>query len=101
MPYSVIGNPRNQCSLVARFKREASFEDDLPAPALVIPEPYPGDVAVLLFSGGTTGLPKAVEHTHERLVIAVRCMEYNWPTPSGGEVWLPIAPVTHIYGFLQ
>src|SRR5215213_8509139 len=34
----------------------------------------PSDVAALLFSGGTTGVPKAVEHTHERLVTATRCM---------------------------
>jgi long-chain acyl-CoA synthetase len=34
-------------------------------------------------------------------VIATRCMEYNWPTRTSGEVWLPIAPFTHIYGFLQ
>jgi long-chain acyl-CoA synthetase len=61
----------------------------------------PHDVGALMFSGGTTGLPKAVEHTHGRLVIAVRCVEYNWPTRMSGEVWLPIAPFTHIYGFLQ
>jgi long-chain acyl-CoA synthetase len=63
--------------------------------------PAPDDVGALLFSGGTTGLPKAVEHTHGRLVIAVRCLEYNWPTRMSDEVWLPIAPFTHIYGFLQ
>jgi long-chain acyl-CoA synthetase len=28
-------------------------------------------------------------------------MEYCWPTRTSGEVWLPIAPFTHIYGFLQ
>ncbi len=61
----------------------------------------PSDVAALLFSGGTTGLPKAVEHTHGRLVVATRCLEYNWPTRASGEVWLPVAPFTHIYGFLQ
>lgn len=64
-------------------------------------ESDPKDVGAILFSGGTTGVPKAVEHTHERLVIAVRCVEYNWPTRACGEVWLPIAPFTHIYGFLQ
>jgi long-chain acyl-CoA synthetase len=64
-------------------------------------EAVPDDVAALPFSGGTTGLPKAVEHTHARLVTAVRCVEYNWPTRTEGEVWLPVAPFTHIYGFLQ
>ena len=61
----------------------------------------PEDPGALLFSGGTTGLPKAVEHTHGRLVAAVRGMESIWPTRGGGEVFLPIAPFTHIYGFLQ
>ena len=55
-------------------------------------EPVPADVAALLFSGGTTGTPKAVEHTHERLVVATRCMEYSWPTRAAGEVWLPLRP---------
>jgi long-chain acyl-CoA synthetase len=61
----------------------------------------PADPAALLFSGGTTGLPKAVEHTHGRLVAAVRCIEYIWPTRSDREVFLSIAPFSHIYGFLQ
>jgi len=65
------------------------------------PEPRPGDIGALMFSGGTTGVPKAVEHTHERLMIAVACVEWKWPTRTHGEVWLPIAPFPHIYGFLQ
>jgi long-chain acyl-CoA synthetase len=61
----------------------------------------PADSAVLLFSGGTTGLPKIVEHTHGRLATAVHCIEYMWPMRSDGEIFLPVAPFTHIYGFLQ
>jgi long-chain acyl-CoA synthetase len=61
----------------------------------------PADSAALLFSGGTTGLPKAVEHTHGRLATAVHCIEYMWPMRRDGEVFLPVAPFTHIYGFLQ
>ena len=61
----------------------------------------PTDPAALLFSGGTTGFPKAVEHTHGRLATAVRCIQHMWPTRAGEEVFLPIAPFTHIYGFLQ
>jgi long-chain acyl-CoA synthetase len=58
------------------------------------------DIGALLFSGGTTGLPKVVEHTHGRLVTAVCGMEHIWPTRTDGEVFLPIAPFTHVYGFL-
>jgi long-chain acyl-CoA synthetase len=61
----------------------------------------PADPAALFFSGGTTGLPKAVEHSHGRLVTAVRCVEYMWPTRTDGEVFLPVAPFSHIYGFVQ
>ena len=61
----------------------------------------PADPAALLFSGGTTGLPKTIEHTHGRLVTAVRCAEYIWPTRTDGEVFLPIAPFSHVYGFVQ
>ncbi len=74
----------------------AESEGPLERPAV-----RPDNIGALLFSGGTTGVPKAVVHTHARLVIAVRCVEYNWPTRMSGEVWLPIAPFTHIFGFLQ
>jgi len=59
----------------------------------------PADLGALLFSGGTTGLPKAVEHPHGGLVEAVRGIESIWPLRIDGEVFLPIAPFTHIYGF--
>src|SRR5258708_23826820 len=59
----------------------------------------PSDSAALLFSGGTTGLPKIVEHTHGRLATGVHCIEHAWPMRGEGEVFLPIAPFTHIYGF--
>jgi long-chain acyl-CoA synthetase len=59
----------------------------------------PADPGALLFSGGTTGLPKVVEHTHGRLVAAVSHTEYMWPTHIDADVFLPIAPFTHIYGF--
>ena len=61
----------------------------------------PADPGALLFTGGTTGRPKAVQHTHGRLVVAVRYYEYVWPTRNDGEVFLPIAPFTHIYGFME
>jgi long-chain acyl-CoA synthetase len=64
-------------------------------------QPEPEEVGALLFSGGTTGLSKIVEHTHERLVISARCLERIWPTRAREEVFLPIAPFSHIYGFMM
>jgi long-chain acyl-CoA synthetase len=60
----------------------------------------PTDFAALLFSGGTTGLPKAVEHTHASLMQAVRGVEHILSPCSEHEVFLAIVPCTHIYGFL-
>ena len=78
---------------VATLAAEAEGRDDRR-------RPDPGDIAALLLSGGTTGVPKAVVYTHSQLVTAVRCAEYSWPTRASGEVWLAIAPFTHIFGFL-
>jgi long-chain acyl-CoA synthetase len=64
------------------------------------PAVSPDDTAALLFTGGTTGLPKTVAYSHKSLLIAVRCVEYNWPTRMNEEVWLPISAFTHIYGFV-
>ena len=61
----------------------------------------PTDPGALLFSGGTTGLPKDIEHTHGRLAAAVRCIQHMWPMRTDDEVFLPIAPFTHVYGFLM
>jgi long-chain acyl-CoA synthetase len=61
---------------------------------------HPDDVAVNLYSGGTTGVPKRVVHSHRCLVRAVERMEWGWPT-TDGDVWLPVAPFTHVYGFLM
>ncbi|KAA5609223.1 class I adenylate-forming enzyme family protein [Rhodovastum atsumiense] len=68
--------------------------EELPLPCLDNP-------GVLLFSGGTTGISKGIVHSHAAMANAVRAMEYIWSTRATGEVWLPVAPMSHIYGFLM
>jgi long-chain acyl-CoA synthetase len=53
-----------------------------------------------LFSGGTTGIPKAVEHTHRRLAFSVRSMAKIFGPRTEGDVFLAIAPFSHMYGLL-
>jgi long-chain acyl-CoA synthetase len=60
----------------------------------------PGDPGVLLFSGGTTGPSKGIEHTQNHLAYALRETEFMLRLRTGREVFLPIAPFSHIYGFL-
>ncbi|WP_299417373.1 AMP-binding protein [uncultured Sulfitobacter sp.] len=60
----------------------------------------PNDIAAIMYSGGTTGLPKQVPHTNAAIVATMERGDWGWRTGTG-EIWLPVAPFTHIYGFLM
>lgn len=74
------------------------IESDKPRPGIQI---KPNDLASLMFTGGTTGKPKGVDRTHRSLVDAIAGMDEAWPTRLDDEVWLNVAPVSHIWGFLM
>ncbi len=60
------------------------------------------DYAVMLFTSGTTGLPKAVRYTHERIIhgalsIAHQLTLYNTPAKlTSNDVIFPQIPIYHI-----
>lgn len=70
-------------------------------PAAPRPAIDPDQTAVLMFSGGTTGVSKGIRHSHRRLMAKVERIEWGWPTRPRGEVWLPVAPFFHVYGMLM
>ncbi|MGW3564200.1 class I adenylate-forming enzyme family protein [Streptomyces sp. NPDC000941] len=63
--------------------------------------PRANDLATLMYTGGTTGVPKGVIHNHASLMATVQAMEACWPTRVDTEVWATIAPMTHIWGLLM
>jgi long-chain acyl-CoA synthetase len=69
-----------------------------PRPPKVAIDPA-NDLAVLPYTGGTTGLPKAAMLTHRNLV-AVQCQTRAfWPIfEEGKEVVIAFLPFYHIYG---
>jgi acyl-coenzyme A synthetase/AMP-(fatty) acid ligase len=61
------------------------------------PEPYPhwsGDPVAITHSSGTTGLPKAVLHSHESLFAAIR-HRYALPRAQGADRVLSALPAAH------
>ncbi len=61
------------------------------------PEPYPhwpGDPVAITHSSGTTGMPKAVVHSHESLFAAIR-HRLSLPAPQGVDRILNALPSPH------
>jgi long-chain acyl-CoA synthetase len=61
-------------------------------------EVRPEDTAVLLYTGGTTGVPKAAEITHKNIVAnTLQCKEWVPGMREGQEVTLTALPLYHSY----
>jgi long-chain acyl-CoA synthetase len=57
------------------------------------------DPAVLQYTGGTTGIPKAAVLTHRNLVAnCLQCRSWLSDLKDGAEVILSVAPFFHVYG---
>jgi fatty-acyl-CoA synthase len=68
-------------------------------PQPLIPRAHPDDIAVIGYTGGTTGRPKGVVHTHATLLASVMMMAAEWEWPD--ELRLLVStPVSHAAGVL-
>ncbi|WP_290802524.1 AMP-binding protein [Herbiconiux sp.] len=61
--------------------------------------PAPDDVAQLLFTSGTTGEPKGVQHTHRTLGLATAMEAAHLELTRDDRVYIP-SPLAHQTGFL-
>jgi long-chain acyl-CoA synthetase len=74
-------------------------EDLLKKPPRALPLPKEDDLSAMFFTGGTTGFPKAANHTHRSLMAYCYGVVALWPFPLDEERILNVAPLFHIWGF--
>ena len=65
--------------------------------AVVRRRPDPSEVSMILLTGGTTGVPKAVPRTHNDYIASVEYHSRAWEVTSN-DVLLTVAPVSHAQG---
>jgi long-chain acyl-CoA synthetase len=56
------------------------------------------DPSTLIYTGGTTGIPKGAQHTHSSQVFNSIALNVWAKSKRGGEVMLAVMPFFHIYG---
>lgn len=88
------------CSVLAELMPMVHLDEPIAPGELSGSMPAPDSDAVLAFSSGTTGMPKAVRHTHRGLAAAVR----QWRAALGlsaTDRLQVMTPPSHILGLLN
>ncbi|MFC4454356.1 long-chain fatty acid--CoA ligase [Deinococcus sonorensis] len=79
------------------FGMKALLRSQAPSPRPV--QVRPDDVALLQYTGGTTGVPKGAMLTHHNLTSnALQCRAWMTDLKEGQEVLLAAIPFFHVYG---
>jgi fatty-acyl-CoA synthase len=74
----------------------AQMEQVIPRPLLDRAEP--DDIAYLLYTGGTTGVPKGVMLPHRSIVAVTLTQAAEWDLPGGTLRFLAATPTSHASG---
>ena len=64
------------------------------------PEPTPNDGALVIFTSGTTGAPKAALHTHASLAAQIDSLTKAWGWSADDKI-LHALPLNHVHGIVN
>lgn len=103
MLYPLVQRKQNQPLVIIEetsgqhlFKRIMS---SAPAKEIAVEVDPVEDVALLQYTGGTTGFPKAAMLTHRNLIAnTLMCAHWMYRCQKGEEVILGVLPFFHVYG---
>ena len=87
-------------AIAVRHADDPSFEQMLAAPAVARSVARGADVALVLFTSGSTGQPKGVLHTHRALSYKMRQMVAVHGLGAGDVSLMPL-PMAHVSGLLN
>ncbi|MCD8339555.1 MAG: long-chain fatty acid--CoA ligase [Burkholderiales bacterium] len=86
----VSNNGKPKCYTLQEFLKLGESVEELP------PLPTPEDLALLVYTSGTTGMPKGVMLTHRNIMTDVSSVLYNI-APEPWDVWLSFLPLSHMF----
>jgi long-chain acyl-CoA synthetase len=73
--------------------------EDLPVDNTGLPPICPDDIALLQYTGGTTGTPKGVMLSHRNMIVnTIQCHAWVPDFQEGLEIFLGVIPFFHAYG---
>jgi long-chain acyl-CoA synthetase len=73
--------------------------EELPVDNTGLPPMHPDDVALLQYTGGTTGTPKGVMLSHRNMIVnTIQCHAWVPDFQEGREIFLGVIPFFHAYG---